>query len=144
MPGLLPYKIFLNSFKLVPRVSVSLVIENKKGEVLLAQRRILPGIGSWHLVGSFILKGETIQECITRVMKKELSLESKKWNATLMGVFDVLKKDPRGHVIELIYKIKTDKAPRPTKETKEVRFFRTLPRRIGFNHHATLKALHYK
>ena len=125
-------------------MSVSIVIENAKGEVLLARRAISPDIGSWHLVGSFILKEETIEQCIKRVMEKELGLKSKRWRAALMGVFDNLKKDPRGHVVDIIYRIRTNTVPRPTKETREVKFFKTLPPKIGFDHRATLRALGYR
>ena len=93
--------------------------------------------------GSFVLKGESLQNCIKRIILKELGLKINTKSVKLVGVFDDLHKDPRGHVVDAIYKLKINVMPRPTKETKEVKFFTTLPSRIGFNHGDILRALGY-
>lgn len=139
----LSQKIFLKTFDYVPRLAISLIIENKKSQVLLARRAISPKKGSWHMPGSFVLKGELLQNCIKRIILKELGLKINTKSAKLVGVFDDLHKDPRGHVVDVIYKLKINVMPRPTKETKEVKFFTTLPSRIGFNHGDTLRTLGY-
>lgn len=97
--------------------------------------------------GSFILKGESLQRCIQRIAQKELNLKVNPKSAKLIGVFDDLHKDPRGHVVDIIYKLKINAIPRQTEETeetKEVKFFNKLPSLIGFNHGDTLRGLGYK
>ena len=144
MPKRLPLKIFLKTFAYAPRMAVSLIIESKKKEVLLARRAIAPLKGKWHLPGGFVLKGESINECIKRVASKELGLRVNPSSATLLGLFDDLDKDPRGHVIDAIYKLKISAFPKTTEETQELKFFKKLPPRMGFNHAETLRKLGYK
>lgn len=110
---------------------------------MLARRAISPGKGSWHMPGSFILKGESIGRCVERVAKNELGLKIKLSDTKLLGAFDNLDKDPRGHVIDLVYRLTTTAKPKLTSGNKELEFFSELPRNIGFNHKATLKNLGY-
>lgn len=66
---------------------------------------------------------------------------------SLLGAFDDLEGDPRGHVVDLAYGliIKDPSQIKPTKETSEVMFFDRdkLPKDIGFNHRDTLHKLGY-
>ena len=144
MLKLLPRKLFLKTFDYVPRLAISLIVENKKREVLLARRAIPPGKGFWHMPGGFVLRGESLQHCMQRIAQKELNLKVNPKTAKLIGVFDDLHKDPRGHVVDIIYKIRIRTMPRLTEETKEVEFFNRLPSPIGFNHGDTLRGLGYK
>jgi len=137
-------KVFLKTFEYAPRLAISLVVVNKKNEVLLARRAIPPKIGTWHLPGAFVLKGELLAQCVKRISKKELGLSVDPKKAKLMGVFDNLHNDPRGHVVEVIYKFTAKTLPTVTKETKEVKFFRKIPASIGFNQGDTLRSLGYK
>ncbi len=136
----LPYDEFLKTFEKVPRVAISLFIENSSNEVLLAKRAISPGENTWHLPGSFILKGESIRECIKRILGTELGYNGE-FAFKVANVFEDLNKDPRGHVIDMVYKIEasSDIPALPTSETKEAAYFKTLPDHIGFNH---LEVLH--
>ncbi len=140
----LPLKLFLKTFDYAPRLAISLVVLNARGEVLLARRAIAPGVGSWHLPGGFILKGESFQQCIQRLVRKELGLKMSAKLAKQTGAFENLHKDPRGHVVDLIYILKVSAAPRPTKETQEIKFFKKLPAVIGFGHGDILRELGYK
>jgi len=137
-------KVFLKTFDYAPRLAISLVVVNKKNEVLLARRAIPPKIGTWHLPGAFVLKGESLAQCVKRISKKELSLAVDPKKAKLMGVFDDLHKDPRGHVVDVIYKVIISAPPSITEETGEVKFFRKIPASIGFNHGGTLRVLGYR
>jgi len=143
-PKPLPLKTFLETFKYAPRLAISLVVVNKKGEFILARRAIPPKPGTWHLPGGFVLKGEPLAQCTKRICEKELGLHIDPKSAELMGVFDDLDKDPRGHVVDIIYRIKISTLPTTTAETKEVDFFKKIPRSIGFNHGDTLGAVGYK
>lgn len=91
--------------------------------------------------GSFILKGEPIAACIKRIAKRELGIKIDPKKARLRGAFDDLGGDPRGHVVDLVYGIKTNIPIKETDETKEAKFFSVLPRNIGFNHKETLRKL---
>ena len=121
-PQKLPYEQFLKTFELAPRVAVNLLIEGEvcetsrgKKEILLTRRKKPPFAGSWHLPGSFVLKGESLMDCVQRVANEELGLKVK--NATLVGVFDDIDGDPRGHVVDLVYQIRPGlfKKARPLK-----------------------------
>lgn len=140
MPQKLPYDEFLKTFEKVPRVAISLFIENSNKEVLLAKRAISPGENTWHLPGSFILKGERIKDCIKRILENELGFQ-KEFTYKVANVFEDLDKDPRGHVIDMVYRVEatSDMQVLPTLETKEAMYFKSLPEHIGFNH---LEVLH--
>lgn len=126
---------FVESFKWVPRVAINLVIKNKKGEILLTKRAIPPCVGCWHIPGSFLAKGEKLTDCINRVGSKELGLNVDSTNAELLGVFEDIGDDPRGHIVDIIYGYKVDEINlTPTEQSEEIKFFSSLPNKIGFNH----------
>ncbi|MBI2326687.1 NUDIX domain-containing protein [Candidatus Curtissbacteria bacterium] len=140
-------KEFLKTFKKVPRVSINLLIIDDKRQVLLTKRNIPPFKGFWHFPGSFIQKNERITDCQKRVARDELGLElDKKPELSLLGAFDDLDGDPRGHTVDLLYAVKINDSSRikTTKQTSEVKFFKKLPKKIGFNHRITLEKLGFK
>ncbi len=139
---------FLQSFEKVPRLAVNLVITDGDGRVLLTRRSIPPFPGAWHLPGSFVLKDEPLADAQRRVARDEFGLElDEKSKPSLLGAFDDLDGDPRGHVVDLAYGLTIDDPSqiRPTKESLEVKFFDgdKLPEDIGFNHRDTLHKLGY-
>mgnify|MGYP001570110734 CR=1 FL=1 len=142
----LPLKIFVETFKYVPRVALNLLVEDTEGRVLLAKRAIPPQIGSWHMPGSYLRKGEHLLDCLRRVARDELGLNLHE-KLELVGVFEDIEWDPRGHIIDIVYKMKErgGKSFSPTtNQTKEVRLFDKLPSNIGFNHKDTLEKLGYR
>jgi ADP-ribose pyrophosphatase YjhB (NUDIX family) len=148
-PKKLPEKEFLKTFKNVPRVAVNLVITDSDGKVLLTRRNITPCLGSWHFPGSFLLKNETIFEAQKRIAKNEFGLNISNTDIlSILGVFEDIEGDPRGHVVDIMYglSIKSTAEIKTTKETLEVKFFskNNLPADIGFNHRDTLNQLGYK
>lgn len=60
-----------------PASAVCLLTRNKKGEILLAKRKIEPYKGSWDTVGGFVSPGESIEEAATREFKEETNLDAK-------------------------------------------------------------------
>lgn len=135
----LPFKTFLKTFELVPRAAVCILPENSKGEILLTKRAIPPFKDYWHIAGSFILKGEKIADCIKRVGREELNLNIDPKLIKLLGVFENIDGDRRGHAIDIIYGYKVDEVLlSSTKESKEIKFFKNLPSKIGFGHKKTL------
>lgn len=142
LPKKLPYDEFIKSFEFVPRVAVNLLVTDNEKRVLLAQRSIEPLTGYWHLPGSFLLKGEKIDDCIRRVVKDEMGMELSDGSWEFAGVFEDIDKDPRGHVIDLVYKIELKNISSKAGEgTKEIKFFKELPPDIGFSHSEILHEL---
>lgn len=137
LKGWLSYDQFLKSFKLVPRIAICLLIEKNKA-LLLSRRTFPPEVGKWHYPGTFLLKGEMISQALNRVLKDELQLSlSDITKPQLVGVFENLKGDPRGHVIDVIYRCQI----KSLKDQKNLRFFSKLPDNIGFNHKKILNEL---
>ena len=146
MPDKLPYKTFLATFKFAPRAAISLLIKNKNNQILLTKRLRPPFPDYWHLPGSFIIKNEAQMDCIKRVLKEELGLDLKNNKPKLVGIFDNINKDPRGHAIDIIYEIvfPNNVKLKAVGHTKEIMFFDKLPSEIGFNHKEVLNKLGYK
>jgi ADP-ribose pyrophosphatase YjhB (NUDIX family) len=126
------------SFELVPRVAVDLVIE-KNGQILLTKRARKPFAGHWHLPGSFIARGEGMEACARRVGREELGVEVRKLRQ--VGVFENLVGDPRGHVIDVVYRCELEDEPRAVGDTAEVGWFSKLPENVGFGQKEMLKKL---
>jgi 8-oxo-dGTP diphosphatase len=145
MPKRLPQKLFLKTFDYVPRVGINLLITDKKGRFLLTKRAKPPFKDSWHFPGSFILKGEKLMKCLGRIAKDELGLKLQTSRAKLLGVFENINKDPRGHVIDIVYtyQVKEKISLKPVGDTKEMKFFKKIPAEVGFNHKEVLKKLAY-
>lgn len=140
-PKKLPYKTFLKTFEHVPRVAISLVIINKSKQILLTKRAKSPFKNYWHLPGSFILKGETQQECMIRIAKQELGV-SISGSQKLITISDNIHDDPRGHVVDIIYRVEVNDVIKDSfADSRDIQFFDTLPAKIGFNHRYVIKHL---
>ncbi len=139
----IPYKLFLKTFKHVPRVAINLLIRNKNGQVLLTKRGIAPFRNYWHLPGSFLLKNESLKQCLLRVAKQELGIVINHKKTKLLDVFDDIYGDPRGHVVDIVYGVNLNQNInlKRLNETKELGWFKKSPKKIGFNHRETLKKL---
>lgn len=141
----LAYDLFLKTFKNAPRVAINLIITDKNNRVLLVKRANPPFLDFWHFPGSFLLKGEKLNNCLTCIAKKELRLVINSHKTQLLGVFEDLNKDPRGHVVDILYGYKVDNFDfKPVEDSKEIQFFDKLPKKIGFNHRETLEKLGFK
>lgn len=137
---------FEKSFKYAPRVALNILVKNKQGEILLTKRAIEPEKGSWHYPGGFILKGETLNKCFERISSKELGIKLDSKKMKLLGVYENIEGDERGHVLDLIYEYKYSDSIvfNLTKETSEIIFFKKLPPKIGFSQKLILNKLGFK
>jgi 8-oxo-dGTP diphosphatase len=79
---------------------VELIVCNKAGKVLLTWRDDKFYYG-WHIPGGFIGVGETIEQAITRIAKREVGGPVK--NAKFVGYFNYRKLDPRSHSLSLVH-----------------------------------------
>ncbi len=141
----LSYKEFVDSFKKVPRAAISLAIIDAKSKILLTRRKEDPFKDFWHLPGSFIIKNESIENCIKRVLIEELGFDNY-FSFELLFISENIVKDPRGHVLDFIYKVKinSDAQITPVGRTKELAYFDKIPVDVGFNHLDVLKKLGYR
>lgn len=133
----LPYDQFVESFKLAPRIAIDLWIKNEMGGVFYAKRDIEPYAGMWHLPGSFLLKGETVSDCIKRIAKEEINLDIIGDNFKLIQLDEDLQ-EPRGHVIHLVYLVRINKSQVTESEKQKFCFEPPTPM-IPTHHHIFLE-----
>ena len=120
-PQKLPYDKVLESFKLAPRIAIDLWVKNEDGGVLYTKRDVEPYKGMWHLPGSFLLLGETVDECIKRLAEEELGLEIA-GNGFKLRYLDEDLQEPRGHVVHLVYEVRVKKSEVAEIESKKFFF----------------------
>src|SRR3989454_5744491 len=73
------------------------------GKLVAIRRRNDPFRGMPALPGGFVELGETTVEAVVREVREETGLETK--ILRLVGVFSDPKRDPRGHVISIVYEL---------------------------------------
>ena len=88
--------------------------------MLYTKRDVEPFMGLWHLPGSFLLKGETVDECVKRLASEELGLKVVGSSFKLRYLDEDLQ-EPRGHVVHLVYEVRVKKSDIEEGENK--RFF---------------------
>ena len=72
----------------------SLILENKKGEVLLLLRDDKAGLAypnMWDLIGGMVEKGESVEEALLREVKEEVGHDLKDY--TFFKKYDVVEED---------------------------------------------------
>ncbi|MDD5290935.1 MAG: NUDIX domain-containing protein [Patescibacteria group bacterium] len=82
-------KIRANSKWPYPRVGIGVMIQNKKGEVLLGLRQGSHGAGEWSFPGGHLDFGETVFETARREVKEETDLDVEEFE--LISVYDELR-----------------------------------------------------
>jgi len=70
-------------------------------ELVLVRRGREPFKGSYALPGGFVEYGETVESCVVRELEEETGLKTRIVN--LLGVYSDPERDPRGHVISLVF-----------------------------------------
>ncbi len=85
--------------KLYPKVGIGVMIENKKGEVLLGLRQKSHGAGEWCFPGGHLEFGETILEAAQREVKEEVGLDVDKFKlVSLADEMRYLKSDNKHYL----------------------------------------------
>jgi 8-oxo-dGTP diphosphatase len=103
-----------------PGVAVDgVLIKNKK--ILLIKRGNEPFKNKWALPGGFVEYGERVEEAIVREFKEEtgINVRIKKF----FGVFSDPDRDPRGHVISIVFLLESDDEQRAGDDAIDARFF---------------------
>lgn len=127
---------FTASFMYVPRVACTVLVVNRANQFLLTKRAIEPAQGMWHLPGSFLLKGEHIATCLERIATQELGFPLSARDCRLAHVSENIDSDPRGHVVDIIYKYRLlrEISLSAWGDSAELGFFSSIPHNMGFNH----------
>lgn len=124
------------------RVAVDGVLKTNKG-ALLMKREIEPFKGSWVLPGGAVEPNERLVDAVKREVKEETGLDVN--IVKYVGYYDTPKRDPRCHSIAHVFLCKsTGGELQGSLEGKELKFFKKLPRKIGFDHRKILKDLGFK
>jgi len=73
----------------------------KDGKMLFIKRKNEPFKGKWALPGGFVEYGEKVENAIVREINEETGLKTK--IRDIVGVYSDPNRDPRGHVITIVY-----------------------------------------
>ncbi len=135
---LLPGKEFEKIYSKVPRIAVELIISSKRGVVLVKRGRgdAGPGKGTWHLPGKTLMFGETIRHLAMRTAEDEtgLNVRIKKF----IGYHEYRPGVAYGHVVSLVFLAEAAGGTLHDKQGRKIRFFKKLPKNIGFGHRKIL------
>ena len=129
----IPHEILSKIRKFVPLLTVDGVIF-LDGKVLLVKRAIKPFKGYWTLPGGHVRLGETVEDAVHREIKEETGLDVE--IEKMVGIYSDPKRDPRGHVITIAYILKPigGELKFDEEEASDIKYFRNLPKKIGFDH----------
>ena len=99
----LPEDLFLYTTTITPMINVDLLVQNKKGEILMSWRDDMCGRG-WHIPGGIIRYKEAIRTRIIKVGQTELHTLVKPESAPYRVNEIILDQRERGHFISLLYR----------------------------------------
>ena len=109
----------------IPCVDVIIVSD---GKFLLAKRKNKPGLGKWCLPGGRVLKNETLNQAVTRIVKKETNLKKFKI-AKIITASEFFSRTsafgPSTHTISSVFLviIASHQALRPDSQSSELCWF---------------------
>lgn len=125
-------KEFDKVFKKTPRVTVDLIIKDKRG-LLLIKRGIRPDIGKWHFPGGTVYYKEKIFHAVKRKAREETGLQVK--IKKFLGIFEFMRWKYPGyaHIIDLVFLCEPVRGKLKGNARfagKTLRFFKKLPKNV--------------
>ena len=90
-------------------------------EILLVQRKFPPSAGSWVLPGGFVDQGERPQDAVLRELKEEANLDGA--NPILLMVMGEPERDPRKHIVSIVYEVEATGEPIGGDDASDARFW---------------------
>ncbi len=123
---------FIDVVKRTPLVSIDIIVENGRNQVLLGLRKNEPAKGFWFVPGGRILKNERIADAFRRIARENLALALTYEKADFVGVFEHLypgnftgKKQFSTHYVVLAHRIALTKNLKkfPTTEHSRYQWF---------------------
>jgi len=120
-----------------PSVAVDGVLI-KGDKILLIKRKNEPFKGRWALPGGFVEYGETVEEAVLREFEEEVGLRAR--IKKLLGVYSKPDRDPRGHVISIVFLLDAEGDAKAGDDAADARFFPldNLPP-LAFDHDEIIK-----
>ncbi|ENN96383.1 NUDIX hydrolase [Methanocaldococcus villosus KIN24-T80] len=130
----------LKRYKLytTPAIAVDGIVV-KDNKILLIKRKNDPFKGYYALPGGFVECGETVENAIIREVREETGLEVEV--KRLFGVYSSPNRDPRGHVISIVFILEIVGGKlKAGDDAKDVKFFElnNLPK-LAFDHNNILE-----
>jgi len=124
-PHKLPLKEFKYIYSKVPRLTVDLVIIDKK-RVLLSKRDISPDLGWWHFPGGTVLMNETLKDTVERVALEELNTKIE--IIKRLGILEYTEGSGLGYPKAIVFLIKPlSKKLVGGEEARTIKYFSHLP-----------------
>ncbi|MFN3599709.1 MAG: NUDIX domain-containing protein [Aquificaceae bacterium] len=107
-----------------PYVAVDAILrlwegDHFKGLVII--ERLYPPYG-YALPGGFVEIGERVESAVLREIREETNLEAR--ISSLFGVYSDHKRDPRFHVISVVFVCDAEGVPKAGDDAKKVRVFK--------------------
>lgn len=128
----IPYTQFIRIYTKVPRLCVDVVILTKEG-IVLSKRDIEPSKNMWHIPGGTVLLGERLTDTAQRVALEETGLTVNIKN--FLGITEFFTPTVIGQSVSMTYLVTPISGNlRGSSQGKEVRFFKTLPKKIIIEH----------
>lgn len=103
---------FTQVIKNTPLISIDLIIENEKDEILLGKRLNAPAKSDWFVPGGRIFKDESLDKAFTRTTSSEIGLFLKREEVDFYGIYEhfydnnVFNDNFSTHYIVLAHKFK--------------------------------------
>lgn len=121
-------------FIYTPKLTVDMIVENDKSEILLIKRKNPPH--GWALPGGFVDYGEKVESAAVRELAEETNIIVNTEEINLLGVYSDPARDPRGHTTSIVYYVISSHKPKAADDAAETAFFEKdkLPSEIVFDH----------
>ena len=93
----------------------------KEDSILLVQRKFPPSAGSWVLPGGFVDQGERPEVAVLRELIEETGLVGT--NPRLLMVMGDPQRDPRKHIVSIVYEVDAEGEPEGGDDAQDARFW---------------------
>lgn len=115
-----------------PKIAVDAIIFIKD-EVVLIERKNPPH--GWAFPGGFVDYGESVESAVIREVEEETTLKILKDTLKIFGVFSEPSRDPRGHVISVVFSGEAQGTLKACDDAKNINTFSldSLPQ-MAFDH----------
>jgi len=125
-----------------PALTADVIIE-KNGKILLVRRNKKPFVGKLDTPGGFVNYGETVEHAAIREAKEETGLDVKL--VDILGVYSDPKRDPRKHVVTVMFIGKILRGKPRVNDKTEVRYVsfydmkKLKKEELGFDHYKIIR-----